>query len=134
MNRDDAMRFLAENHRGVFCALRKDGRPHQSPVVYALMDGRIRVSSTWDRVKTQLLKRDPRASMCVITEKFFADYLAVEGKVRLIEDPEGQENLALYKAITGGPPENLDEYLKAMKEEKRLVLEMSVDRVYPVEG
>ncbi|MFQ5691750.1 MAG: PPOX class F420-dependent oxidoreductase [Nitrospinota bacterium] len=134
MNRDEAMKFLAANHRGVFCALRKDGTPHQSPVVFALMDGNIRVSTTWDRVKTKLLRQDPRASLCVITEKFFGDYLSAEGKVRLVEDPEGRENLALYEAITGGPPESLDAYLKAMKEEGRLVLEMSVDRVYPVRG
>ena len=134
MNRDEAMRFLAENHRGVFCALRKNGAPHQSPVIYALMDGKIRLSSTWDRVKTRLLQRDPRASFCVITDKFFDNYIAVEGKVRLVEDPEGRENLALYEAITEGPPDNLDEYLKAMKDEGRLVMEMSVDRVYPVEG
>ena len=134
MNRDEAMKFLTENHRGVFCAIRKDGTPHQSPVVYALMNGRVRISSTWDRVKTRLLKKDPRASLCVITDRFFGDYLTVEGTVRLVEDPEGQENLALYRAITGGPPDDLEEYLKAMKTEKRLVLEMSVDRLHPTEG
>lgn len=134
MDRDAALRFLAENRRGVFCALRKDGRPHQSPVVYALTDGKVRISSTWDRVKTRLLRRDPRASLCVITDKFFGDYLCAEGKVRLVEDPEGRENLALYEAITGKGPDDLAEYLRAMKEERRLVIEMSVERVYPLEG
>lgn len=134
MDHDAALRFLAENHRGVFCALRKDGRPHQSPVVYALTDGKVRISSTRDRVKTRLLRRDPRASLCVITEKFFGDYLCAEGKVRLVEDPEGRENLALYEAITGKGPDDLAEYLRAMKEEKRLVIEMSVERIYPLEG
>lgn len=132
MNRDEAMRFLEENHQGVFCVLRKDGAPHLSPVLYALMDGKIRVSCTWDRVKTKLLRRDSRASLCVILEKFFEAYLSVEGTVRLIEDPDGRENLALYQAVNGGPPDNLDEYLAAMKEDKRLVFEMSVDRIHPV--
>ena len=134
MNRDEAMKFLEENHRGVFCALRRDGTPHLSPVIYALMDGKIRVSCTWDRVKTKLLRRDPRASLCVILENFFEAYLSVEGTVRLVEDPDGQQNLALYEAISGGPPDDLDEYLAAMKEEKRLVFEMTVDRIHPVSG
>ena len=132
MNREEAMKFLEKNHQGVFCVLRRDGAPHLSPVLYALMDGKIRVSCTWDRVKTKLLRRDSRASLCVIPEKFFEAYLSVEGTVRLIEDPDGRQNLALYQAIAGGPPDNLDEYLAAMKEEKRLVFEMSVDRIHPV--
>jgi hypothetical protein len=98
------------------------------------MDGQVRVSSTWDRVKTRLLKKDARASLCVITDEFFGDYLTVEGTVRLVEDPEGKENLALYQAITGKPPDDLEECLEAMKAEKRLVLEMSVARVHPTGG
>lgn len=132
MNREEAMKFLEKNHQGVFCVLRRDGAPHLSPVLYALMDGKIRVSCTWDRVKTKLLRRDSRASLCVILEKFFEAYLSVEGTVRLIEDPDGRQNLALYQAVAGGPPDNLDEYLASMKEEKRLVFEMSVDRIHPV--
>ena len=132
MNREEAMKFLEKNHQGVFCVLRRDGAPHLSPVLYALMDGKIRVSCTWDRVKTKLLRRDSRASLCVIPEKFFEAYLSVEGTVRLIEDPDGRQNLALYQAVAGGPPDNLDKYLAAMKEEKRLVFEMSVDRIHPV--
>lgn len=48
-----------------------------------------------------------------------------------MESPEEEENLALYQAMTGDPPDNLDEYLRAMKDNQRLVYEMSGDRSTP---
>lgn len=132
MEREEALRFLKENHRGVLGVLGGGGRPHLSPVLFALIDGKIQISSTWDRVKTRYLQRDPRASLCVLTEKFYAPYLTVEGRVELLPDPDGRKNLALYQAITGGPPKDLAEYLAAMKREKRLVYEMTIERMYPL--
>ena len=132
MEREEALRFLKENHRGVLGVLGREGRPHLSPVLFALIDGKIQISSTWDRVKTRYLQRDPRASLCVLTEKFYAPYLTVEGRVELLPDPDGRKNLALYQAITGGPPKDLAEYLAAMKREKRLVYEMTIERMYPL--
>ena len=48
-----------------------------------------------------------------------------------MESPEEEENLALYQAMTGDPPDNLDEYLRAMKDNQRPVYEMSGDRSTP---
>ncbi|MBI2369763.1 MAG: PPOX class F420-dependent oxidoreductase [Deltaproteobacteria bacterium] len=133
MTRSEGLRFLEEHHRGVLATIRANGLPQLSPIVYAVMDGKIRISSTWTRAKTRNLQRDPRAALCVLTPEF-RPYLVVEGRVRLVEDPTGDENARLYERITGAPPEDLDEYRAAMKRERRLVYELSLDRLYPVDG
>ncbi len=132
MDRDEALKFLEENNRGVLAVVGRGGNPHLSPIFFALMDGKIRISSAWDRVKTKHLKQDPRASLCALTEEFHP-YLTVEGKIELLSDPDGRKNLDLYQAITGGPPKNLAEYFEAMKREKRLVYEMTIEGMYPLE-
>ena len=53
--------------------LRRDGRPQLSNIVYAVGgDDVIRVSVTADRAKTKNLARDPRASLYVLGDDFWA--------------------------------------------------------------
>ena len=54
MNQDQAMAYLAANHRGVLATLKRDGRPQLSHVAYMLDDdGMIKISVTTDRAKTR---------------------------------------------------------------------------------
>ena len=63
---------------------RRDGRPQLSNVVYALGgDDVIRISVTDGRAKTANLRRDPRASLHVSRDDFWA-YAVVEGTARLL--------------------------------------------------
>ncbi|MFQ5894281.1 MAG: PPOX class F420-dependent oxidoreductase [Nitrospinota bacterium] len=130
----EALSFLGQNHRGVLATLRADGAAQLTPVLYALVGEVIRISGTEGRAKTRNLRRDPRASLCVLTEEFFPPYLTVEGRVRIVADPTGEENARLYEAITGAPPRDMAEYLAAMKRERRLIYELSIERMYPLEN
>jgi hypothetical protein len=51
--------------------------------------------------------------------------------VTILDGPDAVDrNQALYQVITGGLPENLEEYRQAMVDERRLIYEFSIDRTY----
>ncbi len=132
MTHDEALAFLNEQHYGVLSTLLEDGRSHPTPIVFDYADGVVEISMTWNRIKARNLKRDPRATLCVMPQDSFYPYLCAEGETELVEDPDGTKNLDLYRRITGKDPDDLDEYLQAMKNEKRLVARLHVTRMYPI--
>ena len=132
MTHDEAVAFLNEQHYGVLSTLLADGRSHPTPIVFDYADGVAEISMTWNRVKARNLKRDPRATLCVMPQDGFYPYLCTEGEAELVEDPDGTKNLDLYRRITGKDPDDLDEYLQAMQNEKRLVARLRVTRMYPI--
>ncbi|MCY3823623.1 MAG: PPOX class F420-dependent oxidoreductase [Nitrospinae bacterium] len=132
MTHDEALAFLSEQHYGVLSTLLADGRSHPTPIVFDYKDGVAEISMTRGRVKARNLERDPRATLCVMPQESFYPYLCAEGEAELVEDPDGTKNLDLYRRITGKDPDDLDEYLQAMKNEKRLVARLRVTRMYPV--
>lgn len=133
MNRGEAVEFIEGQKNGVLTTLLKDGRPHSAPVVYATSGEMIEISATWTRVKTKNLERDPRANLCILPEDGWYPYITVEGECALIEDPGGKLNLDLYRRITGGDPDDLDEYFKAMTRDRRLIIRLSMGRIYPID-
>ncbi|MBI3127636.1 MAG: PPOX class F420-dependent oxidoreductase [Candidatus Tectomicrobia bacterium] len=132
MNRAEALAFLQRCKHGVLATLLPDGRPHPTPVVFGLMGEAIEISMTRDRVKTRNLRRDPRATLCAFPEGSWHPYLCAEGRAELVEDPDGQRNLTLYRHIAGKDPDDLEEYLQAMKKDKRLVCRLKPERLYPI--
>src|SRR5688500_7730037 len=78
-----ALDFARAHRRGVLVTLKRDGRPQLSNVAYALgTDGVVRISITEDRAKTKNLRRDPRASLHVARDDFYA-YVVLEGEAEL---------------------------------------------------
>lgn len=136
---EEADRFLAERHRGVLATLKSDGRPQLSNIVYAVLDGRVRVSVTADRAKTRNLRRDPRVSLHVTTDDFWP-YLVVEGRAELspVAAEPGDEVcgrlLALHDAVQPEPHPDPGEFHEAMVAERRLELSFAVEHRYPRSG
>ncbi len=133
MTREEALKFIGQNKNGVLTTILKDGRPHSAPIVYALSGDTIEISSTWGRVKSKNLKRDPRANLCILSGNSWHPYITAEGTCELVEDPDGGLNLDLYRRVTGGDPEDVDEYLEAMTRERRHLIRLRIERVYPTD-
>ena len=128
---DRVKKFLTEHHLAVMTTLRSDGRPHSVMVGIGLVQGRLWSSGTQDRVRTGHVRRDNRASLFVFNRDNPWSWLSIESHVTILDGPDAvDQNQALYEVITGGPPENLDEYRQAMVDEKRLIFEFSIDRTY----
>ena len=76
--------------------------------------------------------RDPRATLLVLGENFY-QYLVVDGTASFAHLPEAREPLRrYYELATGGPHANWDEYDEAMARERRVLLTISVENLYPV--
>lgn len=135
MTLDEALAFVARHRLGVLVTLRQDGRPQTSNVVYALNGRQVRVSVTDGRAKTRNLRRDPRAALHVSSPDGSA-WAAVEGDAALSPvttspgDEIGRALGDLYLAIAGSEHPDRDEFHRAMVEERRLLLTLSVTHGY----
>lgn len=132
----DALRSLvASQHQGVLVTLKRDGRPQLSNIAYVVGDDDvIRISVTDGRAKTANLRRDPRASLHVTRDDFYA-YAVVEGDARLTPvaaapDDETVDQLVEYYRTLRGEHDDWDDYRTAMVRDRRLLVELPIDRVY----
>lgn len=132
MDAEAAREFLRQNFRGVLVTTRRDGRPQTSPVT-ATVDGTgdIVISSRETAYKVRNLRRNPQATYCGFTDRFFGPWVQVEGAVAIQSLPEAMEPLVDYYRRVSGEHENWDEYRKAMVDQRRVVIRISVDQVGP---
>ena len=135
MELDAALDFVRDRHRGVLTTLKRDGRPQLSNIAYAVGDdGRIRISVTDDRAKTNNLRRDPRASLHVARDDFYA-YAVIEADVELMPvttspDDATSDALVEYYRGVAGEHDDWDDYRRAMIDEGRLVLVLTPTHAY----
>ena len=116
--------FLAGNHRAVLVTRRRDGRLQSSPVVCAPEVGgaAVLVSVTQDRAKTRNLRRDPWATLCVLSDQFFGPWTQVEGEATIIDMPGAMAGLKdLYRAVQGEHPD-WDDFEAAMERDRRCLI------------
>ena len=132
MNLDDACQFMRVHHRAVLATSRSDGRPQLSPVTVGVDDGgRVVISTRETAIKVKNLARDPRASLCVITDRFFGDWIQAEGTAEIIHLPDAMELLIdYYRGIAGEHPD-WDEYRDAMRRERRVIVAITLTRAGP---
>jgi PPOX class probable F420-dependent enzyme len=134
---DDALsELVASQNRGVLVTIKSDGRPQLSNVnhTYDPATRMLRISITADRAKARNLARDPRASYHVTTDDFW-HYAVAEGTAELTpvaadeHDATVEELIDVYRAIGGEHPD-WDDYRAAMVRDGRLVVRLSVERLY----
>ena len=135
----DALAFATANRRGVLTTLKRDGRPQLSNVTHAVgADGVVRVSITADRAKYANLVRDPRASLHVSRDDFWA-YVVLEGDVELSavaaapDDAAVDELVELYRTIAG-EHSDWDDYRRAMVTDRRVVVRLHPTHAYGMLG
>jgi PPOX class probable F420-dependent enzyme len=129
--------LVVANREGVLATIKKDGRPQLSNVLY-VWDAETttaRISTTADRAKARNLRRDPRASLYVAGDHFWA-YAVAEGLVTIagpsIEpgDEAGRQLLAVHSAFY--PDLDEEGFFQEMVEAHRLVVKLSVNHTYGI--
>jgi PPOX class probable F420-dependent enzyme len=130
--------LIANNSHGILAAVTRAGYPHMTNVLY-VWDGAertARVSTTADRVKARILRRDPRAALHVSGSHFWS-YAVAECDAGVSEvattpgDETCQELLEVHSAFSG---KMVDEpaFFAQMVEARRLVVRLRVRRLYGV--
>jgi PPOX class probable F420-dependent enzyme len=127
-----AAEFVRGHHRAILATTRSDGRPQLSPVSVAVDDvGRILISTRETAVKTKNLARDPRASLCVISDGFFGEWIQADGAAEIIHLPDALELLVdYYRRISGEHPDWAD-YRAAMHRDRRVIVRLTIERAGP---
>jgi PPOX class probable F420-dependent enzyme len=127
-----AAEFLRSNHRAVLATIRADGLPQLSPVTVTADDeNRVLISTRETAVKARNLARDPHASLCVMNDGFFGEWIQAEGQAELVHLPEALDLLVdYYRRISGEHPD-WDDYREAMRRERRLIVRISLSRAGP---
>jgi PPOX class probable F420-dependent enzyme len=132
MDTEAARRFLKDNHRAVLATRRRDGGLQMSPVTVGVDEsGRAIVSSTESRVKRKNLRRDARASLCVMTDRFFGAWVQIDGTATIVSLPEAMDRLVDYYRRIAGEHPDWDEFREAMARERRVLVSIDIERVAP---
>jgi PPOX class probable F420-dependent enzyme len=119
--------FLAEPRNVIVAGIRRDGRPHLSPNWFYWDGERFYVSTTRDRVKYAIFRRDPRAQLAVDDSTGFRTVL-VPATVEVREDIAAE--LPRFRAIRekhGRPVPGDAELLRSLTGEGRVLLAFTPD-------
>ena len=132
MTPDQAREFVTNNHRAVMITRRSAGGLQTSPVTVGIdSDGKVVISSREAAYKVRNLRRQPTATVCVFTDAFFGPWVQIEGTVEIVPLPEAMEGLIdYYRRISGEHPD-WDDYRRAMVDQRRVLIRLSVDNVGP---
>lgn len=128
-------RILRDQQFGVLAAVRSTGHPHLSTVLYRWdpEERVLRVSSTADRLKTRILRKNPHASLHVGGGDVWS-FAVAEGTAEVSEpttaagDPVGRELASLTPGFDDLGEEQT--FLEQAVAEQRVVIRIRVSRLY----
>jgi PPOX class probable F420-dependent enzyme len=132
MDLDAARDFLREHHHGVLVTKRAGDGIQQSPVLATIdAEGRVVISSRETAIKVKNLRRDPWAQLCAFTDRFFGDWVYVEGTAEVVSLPEAMDLLIdYYKRFPGENPD-WDDYRARMERERRVLVRITIEHAGP---
>jgi PPOX class probable F420-dependent enzyme len=131
MELDHARAFVRSHHRAVL-ATRSPRGIQQSPVLVGVdQEGRLTVSSRETAYKTKHLRADPWAQVCVLPDRFFGEWIYVEGEAEVLSLPEAMEPLVDYYRGISGEADDWDDYRAGMAAERRVIIRITPRRAGP---
>lgn len=133
VERHELLEFVRPRHHGVLLTVRRDDRPQSSLVTMGVGDnGDILVSSYPERAKIHNLRRNPQASMVVMSDAFNGEFVHVDGTATVIDIPESVEGLIEYFRVISGEHSDWDEYREAMVHQGKSLIRLSIERWGPI--
>ena len=132
-DRAGLLAFVRPRHRGVLTTFRRDGRPQLSPVAMGVdAQGRIVIASYPERAKARNLGRDPRASVCVLSDDWDDAWVQVDGTAEVLDLPDALEPLVEYVRALSGEHPDWDEYREAMVRQGKCLIRITIDDWGPI--
>ena len=133
VDRTALLDFVRPRHHMVLTTFRSDGSPQSSPVTGGVdEEGWIVVASYPQRAKSANVRRDPRASVTVLSDDFNGPYVQVDGDAEVIDLPDAVEPLVEYFRAIAGEHSNWDEYRQAMVDQGKCLIRVTPVRWGPV--
>ena len=127
--------FVRPRHHLVLMTHRSDGTPQLSPVTGGMLpDGRVVISTYPDRAKAVNLRRNPSASILVLSDDFDDAWVQVDGTAEVLDmpSPEAEDGLVEYFRCISGEHSDWDEYREAMRRQGKSLIRVTVDSWGPI--
>jgi PPOX class probable F420-dependent enzyme len=135
VERDELLDFARERHRYALITTRLDGRPQVSPVTGGVdADGRLVISTYPERAKAKNLRRQPAASVLVMSDDFDGPWVQVDGTAEVLDMPsqEAEDGLVEYFRCIAGEHDDWDEYRAAMRTQGKSLIRITPESWGPV--
>jgi PPOX class probable F420-dependent enzyme len=125
--------FLRPRHRAIVVTYRAEGSPQLSPVSCGVdAEGRIVIATYPQRAKVRNARRNPKVSLCVLSDDWNDPYVQVDCTAEVLELPEALEPLVEYFRVISGEHSDWDEYREAMQRQGKCLLRLTPSRWGPI--
>lgn len=121
--------FLSEHRWGVLTTLRKNGQPVSSVVAYVREGDDLLVSTPGTTFKRRSLDRDPRATLCVVSNGEPFNFVSVEGTVDVQTEDLVAGTRAIFAAIADVGYSEPADFENWLEREQRVLLRLHPARV-----
>jgi PPOX class probable F420-dependent enzyme len=135
VDRDGLLEFVRDRHRFTLQTVRRDGRPHLSPVTGGVdAEARLVISTYPDRAKAVHLRREPTCSVLVHSDDWDGAYVQVHGTAEVLDmpSPEAEAGLVDYFRCISGEHPDWDDYRAAMRRQGKSLIRITVGDWGPV--
>ena len=130
---DGLLEFVRPRHQWMLVTLRADGRPQISPVTGGVLpDGNLAVSTYPQRDKVHNLDRDPRVTVCVLSDHFGGAWVQVDGTATITHVPDAVDGMVEYYRAVSGEHSDWDDYRQAMVRQGKCLISMTPERWGPI--
>ena len=82
-------------------------------------------------VKARNVRRDPQVSLLMFSDEFFGPWVQLDGTATVLSLPDAMEPLVDYYRSLSGEHPDWDEYRAAMARDRRVLLQITVERAGP---
>jgi PPOX class probable F420-dependent enzyme len=125
--------FIRPRHKMLLSTFRADGSLHSSPVTGGVDEqGRIVIATYPQRAKCVNIRRNPSASVVILSDDFNGAYVQVDGEAEVIDLPEAVEPLVDYFRVISGEHADWAEYRRAMVDQGKCLIRITPRRWGPV--
>ncbi len=133
VNRAELEDFIRPRHHGVILTTRADQWPQSSLVTVGLgHNGDVLVASYPERAKSLNIRRNPRASVTVMSDTFNGEWVQVDGNASVIDLPEALDGLVEYFQVIKGEHSDWDAYRQAMLAQEKVLIRLQIERWSPI--
>ena len=135
VDQNELLDFVRPRHQMILATRRRDGAPQLSPVTGGVdTEGRIVISSYPERAKLHNLRRDPAASVMVLSDDFGGAWVQVDGAAEVLDmpSPEAEDGLVEYFRCISGEHPDWAEYRQAMRDQGKSLIRITPTRWGPV--
>ena len=121
--------FLAPSRIAIVATVGKTGMPQLTPNWYDFSDGRMKISTTKDRIKYLNLVKDDRLAVCVYSDALAHDYVTIRGHAEIIEgDAIWPDTLAIVKRYV--EPDKVEARMTALRQQPRIIVSLDPERIH----